>query len=138
MNKFSLKTALSMIGIDNENRYLFLAFFTVLLSRLPFLNAGYGLDADSWRVIHSARLINLTGQYTASRLPGYPLQEYVLSLFWRGGPFACNLITAVLSSFSFLFFALSLKKLQSRDYIVGALALAFTPIVYINSTTTRK
>lgn len=116
-----------------------LLFFSVagivLLSRVPFLNLGYGTQPDAWRVALTAREIAMTGEYSASRLPGYPIQEVVSSLIWQGGPWALNGMTALFSSIGAAFFALSMKALGSKDYIVGSLALAFIPIVYINSTT---
>src|SRR5947209_17108478 len=49
-------------------------FAVVLLSRLPFLNAGYGVEIDGWRVALAARHIAQNGVYEVSRFPGYPLQ----------------------------------------------------------------
>ncbi|MEP6937397.1 MAG: hypothetical protein ABI871_04945, partial [Chthoniobacterales bacterium] len=54
----------------------------VALSRLPFLDAGYGVNVDAWRVARAARHIAQTGEYEASRFPGYPVHEIVCSWFW--------------------------------------------------------
>jgi hypothetical protein len=51
-------------------------FGAVLLTRLPFLRPGYGLDADAWRLAASAGRIARTGAYEASRLPGYPYRKW--------------------------------------------------------------
>ena len=77
-----------------------------------------------------------TGQYEASRLPGHPLQEILYSLMWKWGgrAVAFNMTTALLSVLCFIFFALFLYKLRSRDSLLGGLTLAFTPVVFIHST----
>jgi hypothetical protein len=106
----------------------------VFLSRAPFLQAGYGNDSDAWRIANAARHIGATGRYEASRLPGYPVQELACSVIHGGGPLALNGATALLSAFGAAFFALSLRALGCKDYVLASLALAFTPVVFINST----
>lgn len=111
----------------------------VFLSRYPFLNAGYGNDPDAWLIANVAQHLARTGEYTASRLPGYPLPEFVYSVYYLmglGKPIILNGTTALLSSVGFLLFSLILKICGSKDkdYILGSLALAFTPIIFINST----
>jgi hypothetical protein len=106
----------------------------VFASRLPFLQAGYGNDPDAWRVVNAARHIAITRKYEASRLPGYPIEELSYSLIYKGGPLALNGLTALLSAFAAAFFALSLRELRCKDYALASLALAFTPVVFINST----
>jgi hypothetical protein len=106
----------------------------ILASRLPFLDAGHGIDADGWQVAVTARKISLMGTYMVSRFPGYPLQEILYSLIWKGGPLAFNGITAILSAAGIAFFGLIVKSLGSSDYVLAAFALAFTPIIFINST----
>jgi hypothetical protein len=107
----------------------------VLLSRIPFLDAGYGTDPDAWRVACAAKSISQDGEYRASRLPGYPVQEYVYSLISSQSPLFFNLCTAILSSLAAGLFALVLHARGSKDSILAAIALACTPIVYIFSTT---
>ena len=118
-----------------ENALLFLLIGAIsFVSRVPFLGAGYGTQPDAWRVALIARSIALTGEYSASRLPGYPIQEILCSLFWQGGPWALNGLTALFSGIASGFFALSLKTLGSNRYILGSLALSFVPVIYVNST----
>jgi hypothetical protein len=107
----------------------------VLLSRFPFLDAGYGNDWDAWAIASTAKHLSLTGEYAASRLPGYPVPEFAYSLIWRAGPLALNGLTAVLSAIGIAFFSLSLRQLGYKSIILPSLALAFIPVVYINSTT---
>src|SRR5262249_35295381 len=114
---------------------LFLAAGLVLLSRLPFLTPGYGADPDAWRTASAARFIGQTGVYHESHSPGHPVQEWIGSLLWKGGPLALNGATAVASGLAALFFGLVLLELGAAPWIsaLAALALGFAPIVYIHS-----
>ncbi len=102
-----------------------------LLMRLPFLGAGYGADPDSWRVAWAARVIGATGHYEASRFPGYPLHELASSLIWKGGPLALNGVSALIGALGAGFFALTLRRLGSRNGLLASLAMASTPVVFI-------
>jgi len=117
---------------------LLVVTFFVFCSRLPFLGAGYGNDPDAWQMANVARQIAETGEYTASRLPGYPLPELTYSalylLIGKENPFIFNCVTALMSASAFLIFSLILKKFRAKDYILGGLALVFTPVIFINST----
>lgn len=115
---------------------LWLFALAIFLSRLPFLSQGYGLDGDSWSVAIIARNIAHTGQYEVSRFPGYPVQEYICSLFYNGYAWRLNLLTAIISTIGILFFALTLKTWKFKYVFLASTALAFVPIIYINSTTT--
>jgi hypothetical protein len=109
----------------------------VLLTRLPFLGAGYGLHADNWRTALAARHIAQTGVYEASRFPGYPIQEYVCSWFWKTGPFGFNLLDALFCAAAALFFALICIGYGVADWWLAALALAFVPVLYVNSVSSK-
>ncbi len=111
---------------------LWLALVT-LFSRLPFLLPGYGSDSDAWLLANTARAIAESGRYTASRLPGYPVHEGVSALLWQGGPLALNGATTVASVVATLCFGLALRTLGVRNWSWWALAMAFTPVVFINS-----
>ncbi|CAN5557410.1 hypothetical protein BH11BAC1_BH11BAC1_23110 [soil metagenome] len=108
----------------------------IFLSRIPFLSQGYGLDGDSWSVAITARDISQTGSYAVSRFPGYPVQELICSLFYNGYAWRLNLLTAIISTIGILFFALTLKTWKFKYVFLASAALAFVPIIYINSTTT--
>ncbi len=107
----------------------------VFLSRLPFLTPGFGTDNDAWELAKSARHIGITGDYVASRFPGYPVQEFISALGWQLGPIWINGLTAFFSTIATLFFALSARILGVREYIWMSLAFAFIPTVYISSPT---
>jgi hypothetical protein len=107
----------------------------VFASRLPYLRPGYGTDPDAYRVIAAARALR-AGEYTASRLPGYPLHEALTALLLPGGPRLVNGGTALVSALA----ALALFRLAEQlglDRLRAtllALAFAFTPVVFVNST----
>jgi hypothetical protein len=104
------------------------------LSRIPFLDAGYGRINDGWRVASAAREIATTGRYAASRFPPHPVQELVCSLFWRQGAVAFNAATAFMSALAVLFFALSMDRLRIAGILEASAALAFAPVIFVNST----
>jgi hypothetical protein len=106
----------------------------VFVSRLPFLKAGYGRDPDAWRLANTAYSIAATGRYSVSREPGYPVPE--LSYAALSGVHSWWLpLVALLCALAAGVFALILRRLGSRDYVLGGLALGFTPTVFIHSTT---
>jgi len=108
-----------------------------MLSRLPFISANYGRDPDAFRVIITARLIAESGDYASSRLPGYPLHEYLLAFTpAKYDPAVSNALTAIFSCFAFIFFALILRHFNIQHYLLLALAFAAVPVIYINSVTT--
>ena len=109
----------------------------VLLTRLPFLDAGYGEHADNWRIALAARHIAETGVYEASRFPGYPIQEYVCSWLWRTGPVGFNLLDALFCTAAALFFALICIEYGVGDWWLAGLALAFVPVLYVNSVSSK-
>ena len=115
------------------NYQVILLAIIVLLSRMPFLGNGFGNDPDGWRVANTARSIALSGYYSYSRPPGYPLQELFYSLMWDATPTMYNLITAMFSVGVFILFSLSLAKVCCKKSLLGAFALIFIPVLYINS-----
>ncbi|NLD73623.1 MAG: hypothetical protein GX649_13020 [Chloroflexi bacterium] len=111
-----------------------------LASRLPFLGEGYGTDPDAWRVVGAARHIAETGEYAYSRAPGYPLQELTYALAWRltppaARPVVFNGLTALLSAAAAGALTAILLALRhdAMGAVLGGLALAATPVVYLNS-----
>lgn len=121
------------ITLSNATRNI--AFFAaVLLSRVPFIFEGYGLDGDAWGVALTAIRLKFTGAYEVSRFPGYPVQEFLSALAVTEQYFTLNLLTAVVSSAGVLFFVLALKEMRFRaPYLAGA-AFAAVPVFYVNST----
>lgn len=111
---------------------ILIALFTI--SRVLFLNAGFGLDADAWRIANTAYDLNNSHVYHASRSFGFPLPELVDSLVIDYGWVATNSLTMILSLISVIFLAKILNewKVESKGIIV--LAYCFIPILWINST----
>ncbi len=113
-----------------------LAAGAVLLTRLPWIGSGYGSDPDGYRVVIAARQIASGGQYQASRLPGYPVYEYLTALSVTAAPWVSNALTATMSTVAFVLFALIVRELGVRRYVLIALAFALTPGIYVSSICT--
>ncbi len=109
----------------------------IALSRVPFLEPGYGVNVDAWRVARVARSIAETGEYEVSRFPGYPVQELVSSWFWNGGPFALNGLSALMSLLACFGAWQVARHLRCRDTLLLISALAFTPVFYVSSVTAK-
>lgn len=111
-------------------------FVLVLLTRIPLLGHGYGGDPDAWRAISAAQHLLDTGIYVPSRVPGYPLPEYVDAIMLSlgvGSAVGIGLLSAALSGASAALFLHLLLPLGRARAALGAVALAFTPVVYVAS-----
>jgi hypothetical protein len=95
------------------------------------------VHADNWRIALAARHIAETGVYEASRFPGYPIQEYVCSWFWKTGPFGLNLLDALFCTAAAGMFALICIEYGMADWWLAGLALAFVPVLYVNSVSSK-
>jgi hypothetical protein len=121
----------------SRSTYLLSALFIlVVLSRLPFLLPGYGIEEDSWAIALAALRSHASGIYHPSRFPGHPTQEIILSLLVKIGPWGFNFLSALFSGVTVIFFALILQKMRFQNYLLAALAFAFVPVIYISSTYT--
>jgi hypothetical protein len=120
--------------LSKDTLFLILLFLGVLISRVPFIENGYGIDPDSWRVASVANAISTIKHYTASRLPGYPVQEITYALLPIKNAAVFNFFTAFLSSLCVLYFAKFIKILGIKHFVYPSVAFAFVPIIYINST----
>ena len=119
-------------GVPHRFKIILFVLF-VLMTRIPWLQPGYGVDSDAWRVVLAARHIKETGDYMLSRLPGYPLQEYLLSWISMSTPVIVNGMTALFSSVACLYFVLVLRFFRIKRAYLWGIAFALTPVVYINS-----
>jgi hypothetical protein len=117
------------------NKYLLFAVL-IFLSRIPFMHYGYGLDGDSWSVAISAKHFFNTGEYIPSRLPGYPVHEFLCSLVSPLGAFGMNMISAIFTTIAVTTFALVLRALRFKYIFLAATTMAFVPVIFIHSTTT--
>lgn len=117
--------------------YKYLLFAVcVFISRIPFIKYGYGLDGDSWSVALTAKRLFSTGEYIPSRLPGYPVHEYLCSLVSQFGYIGMNLISAIFTTIAVTTFALILRSLRFKSIFLAATTFAFVPVIFIHSTTT--
>lgn len=108
-------------------------FLLVILTRLPFLAPGFGVDADAWRVALTAQRIRATGEYAPSRLPGAPLYEALAASLLPGGALALNLASAIAAAAAALVFARVVRRSDQPDPWFAAFALVFTPVFYVQS-----
>lgn len=107
-----------------------------LLSRLPFVNIGYGTDPDAWRVALSGYWLWDHREFYPSRLPGYPVPELASAAVIQGGWLATNLLTVAVSLAGVWFFARIASKLDLPNRGLIVVAFSFTPLLWINSMTT--
>lgn len=125
-----------MYIFNKKYHSLIILFLITLISRIPFLSAGYGAEEDSWGIALAAFHTKLTGIYEPSRLPGHPVQELIYSALWGTGPIVFNGLCALFSAVGAVYFALILKHFGFKHFFIAALALAFVPVYYISSTYT--
>ncbi|MGD0114796.1 MAG: hypothetical protein ABSC13_02175 [Dehalococcoidia bacterium] len=107
-----------------------------VVSRIPWLGIGYGADPDAWRVALSADHLLSHAEYLPSRLPGFPLEEFVTVPLVRFGWVATNLSTVFISLVGVYFFARLLVELKLPARGILTPAFAFTPLLWINSVLT--
>ena len=111
------------------------ALTAIAASRVPFISmTSYGTDADASRMATVARHFAETGEYTASRNPGHPVQEIFYGLLPSRNPIWLNVPTAILSVAAAAFFGLLLRDLGLAGSVWAMAAFAFAPVVFINST----
>ena len=116
---------------------LLLLVSVVLLSRIPFLGAGYGLHWDAWGNARIAQEIATTGRYTMARVPGAPVYELTTALLSWGGPWALNGLSAVAGAACVAIFALLARRFGCRDWLLAAATLGFCSVFYISSVTSK-
>lgn len=112
-------------------------FAIVLLSRVPFLDAGYGRHADAWRVARTAKTLAATGDYQPSRPPGFPLHEWLAAGVWKWRAPGLNALSAVASATACVLLALYARRVGVRDWALTGLALAGLPAFYVNSVSAK-
>lgn len=107
-----------------------------VLVRIPWMLHGYGTDPDAWRVALTGKYLWENGAYWPSRLPGYPLHEFITALFVPLGSFWSNLATTIASAAGVYLFARLLVHLRLPMKSVVTVGFAFAPLLWINSTAT--
>jgi hypothetical protein len=120
--------------MTKPHRHLIFFGLFIFLTRVPLFFDGFGSEEDAWAMQLVTERIGTTGIYEVSRLPGHPVQELVYSSCWSLGSVFFNLLTAIISSIGILAFVALLIQLGIKNAYWCGVALAFTPIVYINSS----
>lgn len=115
---------------------LALLLLLVILTRIPWLIAGYGTDPDAWRVAEAATRLWHTGVYEPSRLPGSPLHEIVTApLTAMGSPWLSNTATLIVALLALIVWnRIALREARSPALLV--VIVAFTPLFWKNSAVT--
>ncbi len=115
----------------------FLALAAVyVLSRVPFVNNGYGTKPDAWRIALSGYWLWDRHAFYPSRLPGYPVPELSYAAVVKGGWVATNSLTIFISLIGVWFFARIVRELKLPNSALLVAGYAFTPLLWINSMNT--
>lgn len=107
-----------------------------LLTRIPFLFNGYGIEEDSYGLVLTAQNIAQTGDYEMSRAPGHPVQELVLSLIPNAPDFVMNGLSMLFGLASSVLFYCILRFLGYARPLLPTLAFTLIPALYVASTYT--
>ncbi len=119
-----------------EKSWLPVVLALTVLTRLPFLWTGYGSDADAWLVAKSATILWNTGTYHESRLPGYPLHEFVSApLVGLGGAPLSNAATLAVSLIAVAVWS-RISRLAGQHTKLMVIAFAFAPAFWQHSAET--
>lgn len=121
----------------NGDKGPILVLAVVLVSRLPFLGAGYGLHWDAWGNAKMARQIAETGHYTMARVPGAPVYEITSAFMTWGGPWTLNGLSALAGVACVGIFAMLARRYGCRDWLLAAAAFGFCTVMYVNSVTSK-
>jgi hypothetical protein len=139
-NLFKTKFCLfaeSLLDLDwTKMPYAFVLISLFIISRIPLLNSGFGLDPDAWRLANSAFDLGLYHSYHISRFPGFPIPEFVNSLVIKYGWLATNTVTMAFSLLSVFAFSSILKNINAKNKGLLVLTYAFFPFLWIISATT--
>jgi hypothetical protein len=108
----------------------------VFATRWPFLDAGFGRDFDAWLLANAAKWIHMSGNYHASRRPGYPVSEVLFALVHDFGFRGLNGLSAAACAVSAALLASLVRAAgHLRAWLTGALSAA-VPLVFVASTST--
>ncbi len=118
---------------ENSNREFLIVAVIIFLSRLPFITTGYGSEEDAWGLALTADRIAASGNYEVSRLPGHPFQEIIYALLHNSSFIVWNLLTVIISTAGIYALMRTLCFLKVGSITGIAIAIAFIPVIYINS-----
>ncbi len=109
---------------------------TYILSRVPWIDNGYGTKPDAWRIALTGYWLWDHHAFYPSRLPGYPVPELSYAAIIKGGWLATNSLTILVSLLGVWFFARIVRELKLPHGGLIVAAYAFTPLLWINSMNT--
>ncbi len=113
-----------------------LTLAAVVLTRIPFLFAGYGSDPDAWLVASAASTLWHAGTYVESRLPGYPLHEIVSApAVGVGGSIFSN-ATTLAAALCCVVVWWTIVRTRAQSPILLLIALAWAPVFWQHSAVT--
>ncbi|NJL24165.1 MAG: hypothetical protein HC902_02605 [Calothrix sp. SM1_5_4] len=125
------KDNLPRLSIDPK---LLLILVGSFLTRVPFLFAGYGIDPDAWRIAYTGLNLWYNGVYDASRLPGYPVPEFIAAIIVpQGSAAAMNLTSALLSMACIWLFSRIIVPYRLKYPLMATASFAFVPLLFLNS-----
>lgn len=118
-----------------ESLLLLVLFVAAILVRLPFLELGFGIDADAPRNILVAQRLKMEGVYEFSRPPGYPVHEFLLAaLPGSDSPVVANGLSLLFLAACGALIFLIVRTMDQRAAAVAAVTFMFLPISNIVGT----
>ncbi len=119
-----------------QRHLLELTLAAVVLTRIPFLFAGYGSDPDAWLVGSAASALWHSGTYVESRLPGYPLHEMLMApaVGW-GGSILSNAATLV-AALCCVVVWWNIVRTRANSPVVLLIAFTGAPVFWQHSAVT--
>lgn len=113
-----------------------LTLAAVVLTRIPFLFAGYGSDPDAWLVASAAAMLWHSGTYVASRLPGYPLHEIVSAPAVGVGGSTFSNATTLAAALCCVVVWWNIVSNRARSPVMLLIAFAWAPVFWQHSADT--
>lgn len=113
-------------------------FFIIIISRIAFIWNSPGIDPDNWRVLQTGNHIAETGVYEASRLPGYPVSEYLASLFGSSAWLVLNIFSVIFTALCCVTFYKILSYFNFKSKFFATLALGFVQAIFIASASNME
>lgn len=123
-----------MLNFFKTHHLLLAGLLAIIASRFFFLPLGYGIDGEGYTIIQAAHIMTKFHIYEASRLPGYPILEFVYLFFWKSPYLLVNSITFLFTLLSFFFWSKNMKLLSIKAPMLTAISLFFVPTLFIEST----
>lgn len=124
-----------------ERFWLALLLLVVLVSRIPFLDMGFG-RSDAWRIGVSGKFLVTTGEYSPSRPPGFPLIELASAMSYaafQGSPATwttTNSLTCLFFLASIIGIWMLAKRWDVKYPILIAVIYSFAPLNWVYSVET--